>query len=62
MNESIIFFYQKYTLYETRVIATILTSYFKRPASNEVVHGRIGRCLEDDSLRSTWFLHENIRG
>ena len=44
MHESIIFLCQMYTFYEIKVIATILTSYFMRLASNEVAHG--GR-LED---------------
>ena len=55
MNESILL--PKYTLYEMYVIATILTSYFMRLASNEVAHGR---CLKD--RRFTVVFHKSIRG
>ena len=41
------FLLPKFTLYEIYVIATILTSYFMRLASNEVVHRVDGRCLKD---------------
>ena len=61
MNESIIFFCQNYTFYETQAITTILISYLMRLASNKVVHGKIGRCLKDCTFNMV-FTQKHIRG